>query len=294
MSGRESTVPRRFGFGAALRQTLLGPALVVLVFYLAALIYLLQASFYTFIKPDALGALTLANYTKALTDSLYVGTLVTTFRMSLIATVAALLIGYPIAYRMIRTESAFVRTALIIAVAIPFLTNVIVRLYSLSLALANTGLVNETLRGLGFLEGNDVVRLMRTELGVEVGLVYFVLPFVVFTLTSALRRLDRDYEEAAESLGASKVETFVLVTLPLSLPAIVGAAVLSFILCIPAFSTPLILGEGAVRMIANHVYDQILFVENTPFGAALAVVALVITTVLLLLQAAATRRRYRG
>lgn len=283
----------RPGVRAATGHFLLAPALLVLFFYLAALVYLLQASFYTFIRPDQLGEASLVHYIKALTDSLYLGSLLSTFRLSLVATVIALLIGYPIAYRIVRTQSATVRAALIIAVAIPFLTNVIVRLYSLSLALGNTGLVNETLRGIGYLEGNDVIRMMRTELGVGIGLVYFVLPFVVFTLTSALRRLDRDFEEAAESLGASKTETFVLVTLPLSLPGIVGAAALSFILCIPAFSTPLILGEGAVRMIANHIYDQILFVENTPFGAALAVITLVITVVFLFAQTALTRKRYR-
>mgnify|MGYP001200689380 CR=1 FL=1 len=115
---------------------------------------------------------------------------------------------------------------------------------------------------------------------------------MVFTLAAALRRLDTTLEEAAMSLGANKVVTFFKVTLPLSMPGVIGAATLSFILSASAFATPLILGEGSVAMIANTIYDQVLFVENIPFGAALAVIALVITIMLLYLQARLTRKRY--
>ena len=135
---------------------------------------------------------------------------------------------------------------------------------------------------------------MRTELGVGIGLVYFVLPFVIFTLTSSFRRLDQELTEAAQSLGAGKVASFFLVTLPLSKPGIIGAASLSFILCVPAFSIPLLLGEGSVLMIANAIYDRVLFAENLPFGAALAVLALIITLIFLILQMRLTRQRYHA
>lgn len=276
-------------------NVLLVPALVVLLFYAASLYFLFETSFYPFIRPGEIGTdLTLKNYIKAVTDSLYIETLYVTFRVSFFATIVALLIGYPVAYKIVRTDSRFVRAALIISVAVPFLTNVIVRMYTLSLTLGNTGLINTVLHSTGVLPESKIIPMMRTELGVGIGLVYFVLPFVIFTLTSSFRRLDQELSEAAQSLGAGKVASFFLVTLPLSKPGIIGAASLSFILCVPAFSIPLLLGEGSVLMIANAIYDRVLFAENLPFGAALAVLALIITLVFLILQMRLTRQRYHA
>ena len=119
--------------------------------------------------------------------------------------------------------------------------------------------------------------LMSLALSVVIGLVYFVLPFVVFTLAGVLRRLDVALEEAAQNLGADEVRTFLLVTAPLAGPGVVAAASLGFALSATAFATPLILGGSAVKMIANVIYDQVLFVHDVAFGAALAVIALLAT-----------------
>ena len=215
-----------------------------------------------------------------------------TFKLSLVTTIFAILLGYPLAYQIVRTDSPLVRAALVMTVAIPFLTNLIVRLYALTLVLGNTGFINTFLIRTGLMGENDILPLVRNDIGVAIGLTYFVLPFVVFTLSASLRRLDSTLEEAAMSLGANKVITFLKVTLPLSIPGVVGAATLSFILSVSAFAVPLIIGEGNVAMIANTIYDQVLFVENIPFGSALAVIALAITMLLLLVQARLTRGRY--
>jgi putative spermidine/putrescine transport system permease protein len=108
-------------------------------------------------------------------------------------------------------------------------------------------------------------------------------------MTTAFRRLDATLEEAAGSLGAGPVTTFVKVTLPLSLPGVIGGAVLAFILSVSAFVTPLVLGQGNVRMIANAVYDLVMFSENKPLGAALSMIALVLTLAVLYLQKLLTR-----
>ena len=262
---------------------LLGPSLLLLVFFAGALANLFRWSLYRF-DPSLLAVeseLTLANYAKAFGDSFYVGTLLVTFKLSAIATVASLVLGFSIAYWIVRTNSPSTRAGLIILVAIPFMTSLIVRLYSLTLVLGNAGLINSGLRGAGLVAADGFVPLIRNETGVAIGLTYFVLPFVVFTLTSALRRLDRSLEEAAQNLGADEVTTFLRVSLPLSFPGVIGAATLAFALSVTAFATPLILGGAAVKMIANVIYDQILFVHNVPFGAALAVVALGVTFVIL-------------
>ena len=280
--------------GNRARNLLLAPALVVLAVYGAALLVLFETSVHPYAPPGEAPApgLTLAHYLKTVSDSLYLDSLIVTFKVSAIATAVTLLLGYPIAYRIVRTDSAAVRAGLIMLVAIPFMTNIIVRLYSLTLVLGNTGLINELAHAVGLIPERENIPLMRNQIGVTIGLVYFCLPFVVFTLTSALSRLDAALEEAAQSLGADRITTFFRVTLPLSMPGVVGATALAFILCVPAFGIPLILGGAAVRMIANTVYDQVMFVENIPFGAAFSVVALLITLAILLAQGAFARRRH--
>ena len=280
--------------GRHARNLLLAPALVVLALYGAALLVLFETSVHPYAPPGEPVApgLTLAHYLKAVSDSLYLDSLVVTFKVSAVATAATLLLGYPIAYHIVRTDSAATRAGLIMLVAIPFMTNIIVRLYALTLVLGNTGLINALAHAVGLIPERENIPLMRNQIGVIVGLVYFCLPFVVFTLTSALSRLDAALEEAAQNLGADRVTTFFAVTLPLSMPGVIGATALAFILCVPAFGIPLILGGAAVRMIANTVYDQVMFVENIPFGAAFSVVALLITLAILLLQGALTRRRH--
>ncbi len=275
------------------RNLLLAPALIVLAIYGAALLVLFETSIHPYAPPGepVLPGLTLGHYLKTVSDSLYLDSLIVTFKVSAVATVITLLLGYPIAYQIVRTDSATTRAVLIMLVAIPFMTNIIVRLYSLTLVLGNTGLINELAHAAGLIPERDNIPLMRNQIGVTVGLVYFCLPFVVFTLTSAINRLDATLEEAAQNLGANRITTFFEVTLPLSMPGVIGATALAFILCVPAFGIPLILGGAAVRMIANTVYDQVMFVENIPFGAAFSVVALLITLVILLAQGLFTRPR---
>lgn len=264
---------------------LLLPAGMVLLVFALALMDLLGWSFYASgkIGMPASGEMGLATYRRILTDPLYLGAIVVTFRLSAIATVASLVLGLPIAYWIVRTESARTRTTLIILVAVPFLTSLIVRLYSLLLVLGNSGLVNKVLQALGLIEGNDFIPLIRNEIGVAIGLTYFVLPFVIFTLAGGFRRYDRTLEEAAQNLGADEVVTFCRITLPLLAPGILAAGTLAFVLAGTAFATPLILGGSAVRMLGNVIYDQAMFAQNMPAAAALSVVALVFTMACLVL-----------
>lgn len=276
----------------ALPGLLLAPALVVVLFFAGALLDLFRLSLHPFAPPGVRveAGLTLANYAKVLGDWLYLGTLALTFKLAVVSTLASLLLGFPLAYAIVRTGSAATRALLIVFVAIPFMTSLIVRLYSLTLLLGNTGLINRSLQATGVLSEDAFVPLMRNQIGVAIGLTYFVLPFVVFTLTGVFRRLDRTLEEAAQNLGADEVTTFFRVTLPLAMPGVWGAAGLAFVLSVTAFATPLILGGTAVKMIANHVYDQILFVHNVPLGSALSVIALVVTAAVLYLQNRMTGR----
>src|SRR5690606_29002152 len=139
------------------------------------------------------------------------------------------LLGLPIAFWITRTKRAWVRAALIMCVVVPFLTSMIVRLYALTIILANTGLVNQFFRWLGVVPQNGFVPLLRHEPGVMIGTIAFVLPFMIFLLIGSFRRMDVSLEEAAYSLGASEVRAFFRVTLPLLVPGIVAAASLGFV-----------------------------------------------------------------
>lgn len=272
--------PPREGLATLL---LLVPALAFLTLFGAALVDLLEWSLYPSgrIGMPRTGTIGFDTYVRIFSDSLFRRAIYTTFSLSAMATLASLALGLPIAYWIVRTESRRVRAALIMLVAVPFMTSLIVRLYSLMLVLGNTGLINRLLQALGVIAENDFLPLIRNEVSVTIGLTYFVLPFVIFTLAGAFRRYDRTLEEAAQNLGADEVSTFFRVTMPLLAPGVLAAGTLAFVLAGTAFATPLILGGSAVRMIANVIYDQALFAQNMPIAAGMSAVALVFTLVCL-------------
>jgi ABC-type spermidine/putrescine transport system permease subunit I len=280
-------VPSPPRFGLNLPALLILPALTAITVYGWALADLFWWSAFPQgnLATGRQGDFTFANYLKLFGDELYREPIWVTLRLSAIATIASLLLGLPIAYWMARTESRTTRFVLITMIAIPFMTSLIVRLYALLLVLANTGLINTLLHRLGIIAENDFLPLIRNEIGVSIGLAYFVLPFVIFTLAAVFKRLDGSLEDAAHNLGADEVTTFFRITLPLIVPGILGAGTLAFILAGTAFATPLVLGGSAVRMLANAIYDQAMVAQNIPMAAALSVVALVVTVTLMVVAA---------
>lgn len=278
------------------RILMLLPAAAVMLLFAAAVVDLLRWSLFAEgrIGTEPAGSMTLANYLRVVSDPLYVGALLTTLRLSAIAAFASLVLGLPIAHWIVRTDSSRLRATLIILVAIPFMTSLIVRLYALTLFLGNTGLVNWLFHRLGLVPENDFVPLIRNELSVAIGLTYFVLPFVIFTLAGVFKRFDRTLEEAAQNLGADEISTFMKITLPLMMPGILSAGAIAFVLAGTAFATPLVLGGSAVRMVANAIYDQAMFAQNLPMASALCLVALVFTFLSLLGASWLARWRSRG
>ncbi|MBB3182425.1 ABC transporter permease [Variovorax sp. Sphag1AA] len=272
---------------------LLAPALLVLGVFAVALLDLLNWSFYSEGKLGAerVGSIGWTSYARILRDSLYMGTILATVRLSAVATICSLALGLPVAYWIVRTESRRVRALLIILVAVPFMTSLIVRLYALLLVLGNSGLVNTLLQAAGWIAENDFIALVRNEVGVSIGLTYFVLPFVIFTLAGSFRRYDRTLEDAAQNLGADEVVTFLRITLPLLAPGVLAACTLAFVLAGTAFATPLILGGSAVRMVGNVIYDQAMFAQNMPMAAALSVLALLFTVACLYAAGRLSQRR---
>lgn len=209
---------------------------------------------------------TVANYAKALTDELYLGTLLDTLRLALTVTVLCLLLGYPVAFHLARTKSRW-RGLLYGLVLSPLLVGVVIRSFGWIILLANNGIINQALRDAGL----PRMRLMYNEFGVTLALVHIFLPFMVLPLVGAIQGIDPRLEEAARSLGGPRRKVFTRVLLPLSLPGIQSGTILVFVLACGAYVTPMLLGAGRVHTTTTTVI-QLLEQFLWPFGAALSLV----------------------
>lgn len=222
------------------------------------------------------GGLTGRHYVKALTDGYYLGVLWTTLRLSLWITGISFLLGYPIAYLVTRVvRHRWLKRLVYMIVIAPLFTSAIVRAFGWMVLLGRQGLVNRSLIGVGLVQ--EPLPLLYSEVGVIIGSVYILTPFMVLTVASVLQNLDPTLEEAAADLGARPVVSFWTVTWPLSLPGVAAGAVIVFTLSMSAYVTPSVLGGGKVKVLAMLVFEQFMTLFQWPFGSALAVVLLVLT-----------------
>ena len=266
-----------------LRAILLGPAMAWWLAFLVVPVGLVLA--YSFMVRGEFGGvvptLTLDNYVRAL-DPLYVGVLLGSLRMAAIATVAALLIGYPTAY-FIATRPRRWRTPLLIIVILPFWTSFLIRTYAWVVLLNREGLINRPLLDAGLI--GEPLPLLNNEFSIILGLVYIYLPLMILPLYASLERINPELREASTDLGASPLRTFLTVTLPLSSTGIVAGAIFVFVPSLGNFIVPELLGGGRHPMIGNLIQGQFLRARDWPFGAALTAGLIAITVGLLLLQA---------
>ncbi len=202
----------------------------------------------------------------------------TAFKNTLIlaplGTLAALLIAYPLAYKLaVRTDPKW-KTILLVLVIVPFWTSILIRSYAWIFILGGRGLP-ALLEAFG-IEG---VRLIYTPFAVTVGIVYGYLPLMVFPIYVALDRLDKRLLEASSDLGARPFTTFLRVTLPLSIPGVATGCLLVFILLMGEFLIPALLGGGKVFFVGNALVDLFLQSRNWAFGSAVAFTLIVIMLV---------------
>lgn len=218
-------------------------------------------------------AVTLDTYLRALADPYYWKVTVDTFWMGLVTAVLCVIVSYPIALFLARTESRWKGILVALAIA-PLLTSAVVRTFGWMVILGNQGLINNTLIDLGFIESPLV--LSNNMTGVIIGLVEIFMPYAILTMMSGFGQISTQLEEAAGSLGASKAKVFARVTLPLSLPGVLTGFLLVFVLSISTFVTPRLLGGGVVQVLATEIYDQATGLLNWPFAAALSMILLVL------------------
>jgi putative spermidine/putrescine transport system permease protein len=222
-------------------------------------------------------AFTIQNYVKFFTDPFYVAVLFRTIRVAALCTAICVVLAFPMAYCLARTRSRF-KNLLLMAVILPLFVGNAVRAAGWMVMFGNKGFVNAMLMGLGITRAP--LQIMYTELAVVIGIIAVNLPFVVLTLQAVLEGIDRPIEEAALGLGAGPWRTFRHVILPLSRPGVIAGTILSFILAMNAYATPVLLGGPTFQMMGPTVYNQFAGLSNWPFGAALAFVLMTATLTL--------------
>ena len=253
---------------------LFAPLAFISAFFLAPMLVVAIAS----VTSDA-GGLTLAHYSRVLLDQYHWDVLLVTFRIALATTVICLLIGFPLAWYLVRIVRVKAwRRACVILVIVPLFTSNIVRSFGWMVLLGRTGLVNQGLMGLGLTE--RPIRFLGTETGILIGLVYILVPFVVLAVGNALAKIDTAYEDASADLGVGPARTFWFVTLPLCLPGVVSGSIMVFALAVSAYVTPALLSGGQITVFSMLIFQQYSSVFDFHYGAALSVTLLVLTLVL--------------
>jgi putative spermidine/putrescine transport system permease protein len=225
-------------------------------------------------------ALTADNYIKFFTDPYYASVLFRTIRVASICTIFCLIIGFPLAYVLARTQSRF-KNLLIIAVVLPLFVGNAVRAAGWMVSLGNKGAFNQSMIALGFIDAP--IEIMYTELAVLLGIIAVNLPFMVLTLQSVIESIPRHVEEAAFSLGAPPLKMFLLVLWPLSIPGILAGTILTFILAMNAYATPVLLGGPKFQMMGTLIYGQFAQQNNWPFGGAISFILMTTTLFLTLI-----------
>jgi len=244
---------------------------------------------------------TFSNYLRAL-DPLYLMIFAKSVGIAALTTLICLIIGFPVALA-ITFAPPKAKTWLLLAVMLPFWTNLLVRTYALIAFLRTEGYINQSLEwvwnglssavsvlGIGVLGPFEPLDLLHNNFAVVLGLVYVHLPFMVLPLYSALDRLDTSLIEASLDLGAGHLRTLLVIVAPLALPGIASGVVITFIPALGSYLTPDLLGGPDSQMIANIIERQFKRANDWPFGAALSFLLMYMTFIAIALQALMSRR----
>lgn len=256
--------------------------LLLVVFFVGPVVLNLHES----LKAPGFEALTTATYTRILNDSYYLKVLGQTVLLGFGVTVLCLIFGYPFAYALARTQGAW-KAVLIFVLVAPLLVNVVVRSFGWIVILGGSGAINTTLHALGL----PSVELMYAWTAITIAMVHVLLPFMILAIASTLETLDLSLEEAASVLGASKFQTFLHVTLPLSKEGIITGAILTFTLTIGSFVTVMLLGKNSTMVLPLLIYQRLTVASDWPTAAALGIILLFVVLGILWLQARLLRTK---
>jgi putrescine transport system permease protein len=229
---------------------------------------------------DFFSQLDFDNFWFLTTDDLYWKAYLSSLRIAFVGTVLTLLVGFPIAYGMAKSDPAW-RPTLMMLVILPFWTSFLIRVYAWIGILNTEGLLNQFLMMLGLI--NEPLIILNTTTAVYIGIVYTYLPFMILPIYATLEKLDESLLEAAEDLGCSRLQAFWLITIPLSKAGVIAGCFLVFIPVIGEFVIPSLLGGSQTLMIGKVVFEEFFSNRDWPVASAVAVVLLLILVIPIIL-----------
>lgn len=219
---------------------------------------------------------TLDHYVKFFTDPDFLLVLWRSIVIAIKTTVISLLLGYPVAYFISRSAEKM-QNILVLCITLPMWINMLVRTYAWIGILSEGGIIQQILSFFGLGE----VELLYTEGAVLLGMVYNFLPFMILQINTSLCKMDHSLLEASADLGGNKVQTFMRVTLPLSLPGVINGITLVFLPAVSSFFIPKLLGGGQYFLIGNLIENQFITVGEWNFGSAISMIMAVIMMLLM-------------
>ena len=220
-------------------------------------------------------------------EPIYLRILMRSLTFAALTVIVTLLLCYPVAFWVSRLPDRW-RLVFLFLITLPFFSSLIVRLYAWLLILKPTGLFNSVLMNLGVI--SQPLEILYTPAAVVLGMVYVMIPFMFLPLFASVDNLDRAQVEASLDLGANRVQTFVKVILPQTMPGIMGGAVIVFIPSVGNFIVPDVLGGAKGLMVGNLVEQQFLSSRNWPFGSALSMIIMAVVLTVLLIAVARARK----
>lgn len=237
---------------------------------------------------DSAGAFTLRHYAQLTTDPYYLGVIGQTLLLSVVVTLICLLIGYPVAYYLVRRAQRSAPLIIFLLIS-PLLTSIVMRTYGWRVLLARRGLVNTLLLDLGVIE--RPLDLLNGPGSATLGLVHVLVPFMVLSIATVLQGIDRRLEEAAEMLGATRRQVFWRIVFPLSLDGVGTGSIIVFMIATGSFVTLLFLGGGSIQTLPLLIYQQFATTRNFALAAGMSVLLLAIAVACLYLQLRIIKRK---
>ncbi|WP_050605442.1 ABC transporter permease [Ruegeria sp. 6PALISEP08] len=232
---------------------------------------LVAYSFWTQTYVEIDRTLTWANYQEAFTDPLVRHLIIRSVAIAGAVTLATVCLAYPVAYFIaFRTKK---KTLWLLLITIPFWSSYLLRVFSWKLILGFNGVMNSALISLGLIQ-EPLTFLLYNEFAVVLTLAHAWAPFAILPIYVSLQKIDRSLLEAATDLGCSKLERFVRVTLPLTVPGIIAACLIIFIPTVGDYVTPALVGGSQGKMVANLIQVQFGAANNWPLGATLSLLAM--------------------
>ncbi|MBU6184787.1 MAG: ABC transporter permease, partial [Rickettsiales bacterium] len=219
---------------------------------------------------------------------MYIKVFLKSLAIALYVTILCLLLSYPFVYTISQTiKSIIIKDFLLILVVIPFWTSSLIRTYAMMIVLRTNGLLNNFLMALGLID--EPIELLYNWAAVTIGLVYSLLPFMILPLYTAFEKLDRNYINAAQDLGAGKMDILLKIIIPLTKSGIAAGCILVFLSTLGMFFIPELLGGSKEILIGNLIKNQFLIARDWPFGTAIGTVLTVIVVILMVVYARNTK-----